>query len=57
VADDALQTAYDRVREANARLDALWPSRYENPAEIREAINELNAAGAELNAASEAASK
>lgn len=55
--DDALQKAYERVREANARLDALWPVRYEKPAELRAAIDELNAAGAELNAVSEAAVK
>jgi hypothetical protein len=54
VADDALQRAYERVREANARLDALWPVRYEQPAEFRAAIDDLNAAGAELNRISEA---
>lgn len=57
MADDALQGAYERVREANAQLDALWPSRYEKPDEIRAAIDELNAAGAELNAVSEALGK
>jgi hypothetical protein len=54
MADDALQKAYERVQEANAHLDALWPRRYEKPDEIRAAIDELNAAGAELNAVSEA---
>ena len=57
MADNALQKAYERVRKANAQLDALGPSRYEKPAEIRVAIDELNAAGAELNAASEVVSE
>ena len=47
--DDAMQQAYDRLAEANARLDALWPSREQRPEEVRVAIDALNEAGEELN--------
>lgn len=57
VSDDPIQQAYERVSEANARLDALWPSRYEKPDEVRSAIDELNQAGADLNNVSESLGK
>lgn len=49
VTDDKIQRAYERLAEANARLDAVWPAREQKPKEARAAIDELNEAGKALN--------
>jgi len=47
--DDAESRAYERYREARARLESLWGERFTNPEEFSAALNALNDAGMALN--------